>query len=222
MDGQVVGWLGLRKHERGMRPLDVEFLEAQFQALYTIGGVTLLLATLVTLALSRHLLVPIRELVQATRALTSRRFDIRLKIRTQDEIGQLAADFNNMAQALQRYERLQQQWLADISHELRTPLAVLRAEIEAMQDGVREVNPERLASLHFEVLHVGRIVQQLHDLSLLESSHGEVELAPVKPLEVLAETLRSFTTRFEQGGIRVEFGGGELGQIVVMVEADRL
>jgi two-component system sensor histidine kinase BaeS len=220
--GQVVGWLGLRRHEGLMRPLDVEFLQAQFQALYSIGGVALLLAILVTLALSRHLLAPVKELAQATRALTSRRFDTRLNIRVQDEFGQLAADFNNMAQSLERYEQLQQQWLVDISHELRTPLAVLRGEIEALQDGVREVTPEGLESLHFEVMHVGRIVQQLHDLSLLESRSGEVDLTPVKPLEVLGETLRSFQTRFKQGGLRVESGGGELEQVVIMAEADRL
>jgi two-component system sensor histidine kinase BaeS len=222
VDGQVVGWLGLHRHERPMLPLDVEFLQAQSQALYSIGGVALLLGIFVTWALSRHLLAPVKELAQATRALTSRRFDIRLKIRTQDEFGQLAADFNNMAQALERYEQLQQQWLADVSHELRTPLAVLRGEIEALQDGVREVTPEGLESLHFEVMHVGRIVQQLHDLSLLESRPGEVELTPVKPLEVLAETQRSFQTRFAQAGLRVQSGGGELEQVVIMAEADRL
>ncbi len=223
VDGQVVGWLGLPRHKRPpLRPLDVEFLRAQSQAFLTIGGVALLLALLVTLALSQHLLAPVRELAQATRALTSRHFDIRLKIRTQDEFGQLAADFNNMAQALERYEQLQRQWLADISHELRTPLAVLRGEIEALQDGVREVTPEGLESLHFEVMHVGRIVQQLHDLSLLESRPDEVELTPVKLLEVLAETLRSFQTRFEQGGIRVEFAVGKLEQVVIRAEADRL
>jgi two-component system sensor histidine kinase BaeS len=223
VDGQVVGWLGLQRPERALlRPRDVEFLRAQSQMFYTIGGVALLLALLVTLALSQHLLAPVRELAQATRALTSRHFDIRLKIRTQDEFGQLAADFNNMAQALELYEQLQRQWLADISHELRTPLAVLRGEIEALQDGVREVTPEGLESLHFEVMHFGRIVQQLHDLSLLESRPCEVELTPVKPLEVLAETLRSFQTRFEQGGIGVEFAVGKLEQVVIRAEADRL
>jgi two-component system, OmpR family, sensor histidine kinase BaeS len=222
VDGQVVGWLGLQRRERPMRPLDVEFLRVQSQAFYTIAGVALLLATLVTLVLSRHLLAPVRELAQATRALTSRRFDIRLKIRAHDEFGQLAADFNNMAQALERYEQLQQQWLADISHELRTPLAVLRGEIEAMQDGVREITPEALASLHSEVMHFGRIVQQLHDLSLLEARLCEVKLTPVKPLEVLAGTLRSFQTRFEQAGIRVEFDLGEVERVVIMAEADRL
>jgi two-component system sensor histidine kinase BaeS len=62
-----------------------------------IGGVALLLAILVTIVLSRHLLSPVKELAEATRSLTSRRFDTRIVVQSRDEFGQLAADFNNMA-----------------------------------------------------------------------------------------------------------------------------
>jgi two-component system sensor histidine kinase BaeS len=220
--GQVVGWVGMRKHERLTNPLDVEFLRLQSQTFYSIGGVALLLAVLVTLVLSRHLLTPVKELAAATRALTSRRFDTRIAVRSQDEFGQLAADFNNMAQALERYEQMRQQWMADIAHELRTPLAILRGEIEAMQDGVREISREAMESLHFEVLHVTRIVQDLHDLSLIESRTFQAELTEVNPLEVLDETLRSFSPRFEPRGLRIETNGGDLKHVTIMADADRL
>ena len=222
VDGQVVGWLGIRKHERLTNPLDVEFLRLQSQTFLAIGGIALLLAVLVTIVLSRHLLAPVKELAEATRALTSRRFDTRIAVRSRDEFGQLATDFNNMAQALERYEQMRRQWMADISHELRTPLAILRGEIEAMQDGVREITPEALASLHFEVLHVGRIVHDLHDLSLIESRAFQAELTVVNPLEVLDETLRSFSPRFESRGLRLEADGAGLGQVTIMADADRL
>ncbi|MHB9075036.1 MAG: ATP-binding protein [Desulfobaccales bacterium] len=222
VDGQVVGWLGMRKHERLTNPLEVEFLRHQSQTFYAIGGVALLLAVFVTIVLSRHLLTPVKALAEGTRAVTSRRFDTRLEVRTHDEFGQLATDFNDMAQALERYEQMRQQWMADISHELRTPLAILRGEIEAMQDGVREITPEALESLHFEVLHVSRIVHDLHDLAQIESQAFRPELAMVNPLEVLDETLRSFFPRFEPRGIRVEVHGGDLEQVTIMADADRL
>lgn len=222
VDGQVVGWLGTGRHERPTNPLDVEFLRLQSQMFSAIGGVALLLAILVTIVLSRHLLAPVKELAEATRALTSRRFDTRIVVRSRDEFGQLAADFNNMAQALERYEQMRQQWMADISHELRTPLAILRGEIEAMQDGVREITPEALESLHFEVLHVSRIVHDLYDLSQIESQAFQAELAVVNPLEVLAETLRSSAPRFEQRGIRIEADGCDLGPVTIMADAGRL
>ena len=222
VDGQVVGWLGIRRHERPSNPLDVEFLRLLFQTFAAVGGVALLLAVLVTIVLSRHLLSPVKELVEATRALTTRRFDTRIAVRSQDEFGQLAADLNNLAQALERYEQMRRQWMADISHELRTPLAILRGEIEAMQDGIREITPEALESLHFEVLHVSRIVHDLHDLSLIESQPFQAVLAVVHPLEVLEETLKAFSPRFAQRHIRIEAKGGELQHAAIMADAHRL
>jgi two-component system sensor histidine kinase BaeS len=224
VDDRVVGWLGIPKHERPTHPLDLEFLRVQSQTFQAVGGVALLLAVFVTFVLSRHLLAPVKELAEGARALTSRRFETRIEVRARDEFGQLAADFNAMAQALERYEQMRRQWMADISHELRTPLAILRAEIEAIQDGVREATPEALESLHFEVMHVGRIVQDLHDLSLIESRAFDAEQTAVNPLAILEDTLRSFHTRFEQRGIRIEAGEGgtETEHVAVMADSGRL
>ena len=99
---------------------------------------------------------------------------------------------------------MQQQWLVDISHELRTPLAVPRGGIEAMQDGIRAITRQRLDSLHNEVLHVSRIVNDLHDLSLIESGRLRSELRAVNPWEIIVETLECFRTRFDQRGIKVD------------------
>ncbi len=220
VDDRVVGWLGIGRPKGLRSPLDAEFIRHQSRMLYTTGAVTLTLAFLVTLLLSRHLLAPLKELAKGTRALASRRFDTRMPIRTRDEFGQLASDFNAMAQTLERYEQMRRQWIADISHELRTPLSILRGEIEAMQDGVREVTPEGLESLHFEVMHLGRIVQALHDLSLIES--GDVELTIVDPLKILGETLGAFRTRLEGSGLRVQAEGSGVNEVTIKADADRL
>lgn len=219
-DGQVVGWLGIERHAPKRHPLDAQFLVHQSRTFYSVGGIALLLAALVTFALSRHLLAPLKELASGTRALMHRRFETRIPVRTEDEFGQLASDFNNMARALGRYEQMRRQWIADISHELRTPLAILRGEIEAMQDGVREITPEALDSLHFEVLHVGRIVDDLHDLSLIESGSIESEHVLLNPLDVLEETVKSFHTRFAHQEISIEMNGAEPLEIVA--DPDRL
>lgn len=222
VDGELVGWLGIKRHERPVHPLDMEFLRLQSKIFYSTAGVVLLLSILVTFILSRHLLAPVKLLAEGTRALTSRKFETRIQVRSRDELGQLAADFNNMARALARYEQMRRQWLADISHELRTPLAILRGEIEAMQDGVREITPEALDSLHFEVLHVSRIVHDLHELSLIESQSFDTEKTEVIPLDVLEETVRVFQPRFDQCGIKIETAGSDCKRLPVMANADRL
>ena len=222
VDGKLVGWLGFIKHEPPTHHLEFEFIRRQSQTFYAIGFVALILAVLVTFILSRHLLAPVKQLERGTRALISRRFDTRIAVKSQDELGQLAAGFNEMAKALERHQQTQQQWLVDISHELRTPLAILRGEIEAMQDGIRKVTRQRLDSLHLEVLHLSRIVSDLHDLSLIESGSFRSELKAVNPLEIVAETLESFRIRFEQRGIRLDMHGVTEGDILISADADRL
>lgn len=222
---RVVGWLGLkdfRQFERPTHPLDVEFLRQQSETFFAIGLAVLILAGLVTFVLTRHLLAPVRELERGTKALALRRFDTRIGVSSHDELGRLAAGFNAMAKALEKHQQTQQQWLVDISHELRTPLAVLRGEIEAMQDGIRSVTGQGLDSLHDEVLHLSRIVGDLRDLSMIEAGAFSCELAPVNPVEILTETIDRYRTRLGLRNIRVDLQEPVGGAVLVLADADRL
>jgi two-component system sensor histidine kinase BaeS len=202
-DGELVGWLGLRKHERLSHPLDVAYMKEQFDVFYLAGSAMLVLAAVVSYFLSRNLLAPVKELTTGTRALTSLKFETRIDVHSKDELGQLAADFNVMARTLEKSERMRQQWITDISHELRTPLSILRGEIEAMQDGVRKASMENLDSLHSEAVYLSKIVNDLHDLSLAETGALPLNKKPVDPVGVLKETVRLFETRLAQHHIAV-------------------
>jgi two-component system sensor histidine kinase BaeS len=89
--------------------------------------------------------------------------------RSGDELSALSAQLNHLAGVLESNEAARRAFMADVAHDLRTPLAVLRGEIEALEDGVRKVSPESLASLHAEVELLGRLVDDIHTLSLAET-----------------------------------------------------
>ena len=203
VNDRTVGWIGLTPLEHFAGPLQREFLSRQARAFYLTGILAVFLAALGSLLLTRRLMAPLGRLAEGTRALSSRKFDTRVVVESRDELGRLAEDFNGMAEELEKYEAMRRQWISDISHELRTPLAVLRGEIEAMQDGIRPVTPKSLDSLHSEVLHLGKIVADLHDLSILESGDLAGDKSPVDIEAVLEATLESFRGRLAERSIEV-------------------
>jgi two-component system sensor histidine kinase BaeS len=222
VNGETVGWLGLRNEDSLSDPLDMAFLKQQSRAFYIVGAIALVLAALVAFLLSRHLLAPVQQLINAARSLTSRKFDTRISVNSSDELGQLAVDFNLMAHTLEQYEQLRQQWISDIAHELRTPLSILRGEIEALQDGIREASGQRLESLHDEVVHISNIVSNLHDLSLAESAALYVKREPVNLALVVRSCLNKFQGMFARRGIVIVDELGDAETIMIPGDKDRL
>ncbi len=222
VDGRTVGWLALEKPKRSSNRLAEAFFREQSKIFMFSGGGILLLAALVSLFLSRHLLAPIRILTEGTRALTALKFSTRIHVKSGDELGQLAEAFNIMANTLEKYEQRQKQGVSDISHELRTPLSILRGEIEAMQDGIRKSSPEALDSLHAEVLHIGKIVEDLHQLAMADAGALNVCRNPVDPLQVLSDTVAQFRPRLQRAGIAVEIFPTAPQEVTVAGDEHRL
>lgn len=228
VDGKTVGWLGLRFGPQLTHPLDREYIQQQSRVMLFIGGLALVVAVIIALMLANHLLGPIKRLTEATGALSRLDFKARIPIKSDDELGDLAARFNLMAQRLEAYEHNQKQWLSDVSHELRTPLAVLGGEIEALQDGIREPDAGALSSLHEEVQHLSRIVNDLHDLSLAEAGVLPMLQIQVAPSQILAQTVEKFKPRFSRLDMAIEMDlnpfitGKNLKNLELTGDPDRL
>lgn len=222
VDGQTVGWLGLRPHEPFKSGPPAALFERQARDFYLLGTVVIGFTALIAFIFSRHLLRPIQRLAQGTRELAQRNFTVRIPPTTRDELGRLAENFNAMAATLENFERMRRQWLTDISHELRTPLAVLRGEIEALQDGVRDPSPYNLASLHTEILRISKLVEDLHLLSMADSDKLHLSKQWLSPCDLLEIALGSYRARLTQRGIAVETMLSGLAGIRIKGDADRL
>lgn len=220
--GQRIGYLGLTPQKNLADVHQLRFLKEQKIALALVAGLTLLVSALLSFPLARRLVRPLRELAAATRRLANGTYTERVPVTSQDELGQLASDFNLLALTLEQNETARRQWIADISHELRTPLTVLRGEIEALQDGVRPLTPAALASLHAEALRLGRLVDDLYQLSLSDLGallYRKEILAPKTSLLVALEPLRPL---FAAKGIalREEFTPGS--DVEILADPQRL
>jgi len=222
VSGDTTGWLGLMPLKHGSHPLELAFIQEQTKAICLAGLCVFALAGFISFSLSKHFLSPIKKLTEAAKELSSLHFGTQIDVRINDELGQLANAFNSMAKALEKNETLRKQWTSDVAHELRTPLAILHGEIEAMQDGVREINDERLSSLHDETNRIGRLVDDLHLLFVADSENLVQQKHPVNPLDILQEVLGTFETRLTQAGIRLEANSIEDQSAVIMGDEDRL
>jgi two-component system sensor histidine kinase BaeS len=139
-------------------------------------SVVVLGAALVTALVARRVLGPVQALREAAEAMAAGRLDTRVPVAGNDELAALGHAFNSMATALADQERLKRDLTNDIAHELRTPLTDLRCHIEALQDEVVGVTPDTLTTLHAEVAHLQRLVEDLGDLARAESR--QLQLAP--------------------------------------------
>ena len=193
---RVVGYLGLLPRRRLSDERQLRFLKEQKLALSLVAGMVVLLASGLSLPLANRLVRPIRALAAATNRLAAGEFATRVPVASSDELGQLARDFNALALTLEKNEQARRQWVADISHELRTPLAILRGEIEALQDGVRQPTADSVLSLHGEVLRLSRLVDDLYQLSLSDLGALTYRKENLDLAEVLAEALDSFRPDF--------------------------
>ncbi len=218
--GPPIGYLGFEKAPKLSHPLDIQFLKQQKKGVFIAGACFLLCSVLISFLMARHLLSPIRKLSKATQALSRRQFNTRIQVRSGDELGVLAQDFNHLTATLEAYEIRQNNWLSDISHELRTPLSILQGELEAIQDGVRKVDKTTVNTLHSQVTHLIRLVSDLHDLSIAEAN----EIAMNKTLQnipaLLASTLDQFTDRFKKRKIQISTDIGS--NIEIFADKDRL
>lgn len=154
--------------------------------------------------LGRYILSPIDQVTRGTKALADFKFDTRIEVKTGDELELLATDFNRMAGTLQKYEDMKNQWLMDIAHELRTPVSILKGEIEAIRDGIRSPSDRRITSLYEEVVHLEKIIQDLHLLSAADAKIMTMRQDPVQPVDILGGVLFMYGAKCEQAGLALE------------------
>ena len=179
-DGQQVGWLLVSPAASGTAAtLAGDFLaglnRAVLLAALAAGGLALLLGV----ALVRQITAPLGGLRRAAHAIAEGDLSQRVPVSSQDEVGEVALAFNQMAAALERNERLRRDMMADIAHELRTPLSVIQGQVEALLDGVFPLTPDQLAPIHDETLLLARLVADLRDLALAEAGQLTIERRPV-------------------------------------------
>jgi two-component system sensor histidine kinase BaeS len=167
LQGATIAEIRLFRNEQPSS-VDAAFLNRQYMGLGLAGAAALLVSLLMGWLVARRWVQPLKAVQQAAMQVAAGDLSVRTQPTGALEIAQLMRDVNHMTESLDGLQKARRLWIAQISHELRTPLSVLRGELESVQDGARIPNAAFIRNLLDEVLHLGRLVGDLHTLSMAD------------------------------------------------------
>jgi two-component system sensor histidine kinase BaeS len=222
VDGQRIGLLFLPARPGPLGMVERQFSERRQRLLNFSAILTLTLAAIVALILSRHLLAPVQKLAGATRKLRGGDYKVRVATTGTDELGALAEDFNELASTLEENQRARRRWVADISHELRTPVAVLRAQVDALEDGLQPMDEKAVGALSGEIDRIARLVDDLGTLAQSDSGTLSYEKERVSLRDVLQTPLDMAAPRLRDAGLTLERDLTQIECVTVLADRDRM
>ena len=199
-----------------------DFLGEMFSNFLLSASLMLLCAMIMTIYMSNRLTAPLHEISQAARKFGGGDMSVRVEgVDSEDEVGQLAADFNIMAANLEAMDRSRAQFTGNIAHELRTPMTTIKGFIDGMLDGTipPEMQHHYLGIVSQEVGRLARLVQNMLDITKLESGEYQVHARLYNVWESLAGAAINAEQRITKGKINLE-GLEELGQMPVYADPD--
>nr|WP_161793316.1 HAMP domain-containing protein [Cohnella kolymensis] len=148
---------------------------------------------------------PIKEMSQAAGLVADGNFSSRVKVSGKDEIANLGSSFNRMAERIQRVEVQRRQLITELSHELRTPLTSIRATLQALSDGIisQEEQKEYADLSLVEAIRLGKLIDNLQELSAFEEHQIEYHFKPLDLIELVESTIAQYQLHAEQLGMHL-------------------
>lgn len=204
--GETVGYLVTARSPLPWTPGTPEgdFLRRVNQGIVISAMIAALLALVLGGVLAYTLTRQLRELTRGTQEIARGRLGHQVQIQSSDEMGQLAASFNQMSAELQRSNELRQQMTADIAHDLRTPLSVILGYTEALADGKLPPDPEMLAVMHQEALHLQRLIEDLKILALADAGELPLNLQLADPAVLLRQAAEAHRVQASHKNVGLE------------------
>jgi signal transduction histidine kinase len=203
--------------------LDTAFRQALMQGLLLATVLATACALVLSYFVARQIARPVQRMLTATQRIGGGHYAERVIVpvaNSGDELGQLAASFNEMASALEQTERRRVELVGDVAHELRTPITTLTGYLEGLLDGVVEPSPETWAKLHTESLRLRRLVDDLQELSRAEARQTPLHITRILPESILNAAQERVAPQFTEKGLDLRIAA-PTGLPAVSADVDR-
>jgi signal transduction histidine kinase len=200
--GQLVTFAELRNGPEG--PLLLAVNRVLLLTAITAGVAGLAIA----LILSQSLTSPLRHLSAAMQRFARGERNLALPRPSGDEVGDLTRSFQGMMTEIHQQEILRKEMTADIAHELRTPLSVIRANLDALADGVYPLTKENLAPIRESTELLDRLIEDLRTLELADAGRLTLEKSEIDFSRLLRRIAARFSPRAESCSQKIEVACG--------------
>ena len=174
------------------------------------------IASLVAIyGVSYYSMRPLREIGQAAKSFSRGKFNVRVKVRGNDELAELAESFNQMAIAVESKDEMQKNFLSNVSHDLKTPMTTIAGFVDGILDGAIPADKQDyyLNIIKNEVKRLSRLVTSLLDISRLQSGERKFEYKQFNICELARQTVLSFENQLEEKKLNVEFDTDDFDMI---------
>ncbi len=167
----------------------------------------LLAALIAVYFISERVIAPLRDISNAAKSFAKGKFDVRVPVKGNDEVAELAETFNNMAESLNNYDNMRNTFMSDVSHDLRSPMTSIAGFVDGIIDGV--IPPDQheyyLKVVSTEVHRLSRLVSSLLDLSRIQAGDRKFTMARFDVCETAKLILFSFEQKIDEKHLDVEF-----------------
>lgn len=183
----------------------------------------LLAALIAVYFITEKITGPLKEISVAAKQFAKGKFDVRVRVRGNDEIARLAVAMNNMAESLDNYDTMRNTFMSNVSHDLRSPMTSISGFVDGILDGV--IPPEKheyyLRIVSAEIRRLSRLVASLLDLSRIQAGDRKFTMAPFDACEMCREIVISFEERINEKKLEVEFDCSD-DELTVVADRDAI
>ena len=196
---------------------DIAFLRTFNSVLLITAIVSIIISICLGAIISKKISKNITKVIETTKKIAGGNYKNRIKEQSNtQEIIDLIDSVNNLALTLDKQEQLRKDLTSDIAHELRTPIATLQSHLEALKDGVWELNQDRIDSLYDEIIRLSKIVNDLDKLTSYDNKEIQLNKTKFDIKKLLSTVVNNMESDFKVKNINVDIDGNS-----ETIEADK-
>jgi two-component system sensor histidine kinase BaeS len=168
-------------------------------------AVIVIISVIVSIFVSKLLSAHLHRLQETANKIRLGNWQVQATVKGPEEVRRLALTLNELSSELKKQEDWRNHLIEDLTHELRTPLTSMLSQLEAMIDGIYEVDTEWLQQIYEELIRLTRLMNDMEKLSEAEAARFTIHIKRVNMVQLAKNVFRNFQQMAKSKGVKLEF-----------------